>query len=106
MLVSTGEALSLLGDQKAAMERFEKALAMPDSDRISVRLAIAQLMATKRDKDGARRQIALALMEAQTGETLPAYRRATDGGCGRIPRHARLRTGADLPSTCAGCRRT
>jgi len=72
ILVSTGQALSLLSDEKGAMERFEKALAMPDSDRITVRLAIAKLMASEHDMDGARRQIALALMEGQTDETLPA----------------------------------
>jgi len=70
--VSTGQALSLLGDQKAAMERFEKALTSPNSDRVSVRLAIAHLMASQDHSDDARRQIALALMEAHTGETLPA----------------------------------
>lgn len=71
-LVLTGLALSLLGDQKGAMERFERALATPDSDRISVRLAIAQLMASQGHLNDAERQIALALMEGQTGETLPA----------------------------------
>src|SRR6202043_2296222 len=38
VFVSTGQALSLLGDQKAAMERFERALQVPGSDGISVRL--------------------------------------------------------------------
>jgi tetratricopeptide (TPR) repeat protein len=71
VLVSTGQALSLLGDQNAAMERFARALTAPDSDRVSVRLAIARLMASQDHPDDARRQIALALMEAQTGETLP-----------------------------------
>jgi tetratricopeptide (TPR) repeat protein len=72
ILVSTGQALSLLANQKGAMERFERALAVPDSDRISVRLAIAQLMASQRHPEDAQRQIALALMEGQTEETLPA----------------------------------
>ncbi|MFZ0958095.1 MAG: tetratricopeptide repeat protein, partial [Candidatus Sulfotelmatobacter sp.] len=72
VLVSTGQALSLLGDQKGAMERFERALAMPGSDRISVRLAIAQVMASEGHLDDAQRQIALALMEGQTEEALPA----------------------------------
>ena len=72
VFVSTGQALSLLGDQKGAMERFERALQVPESDRISVRLAIAELMANHGDLVDAQRQIALALMEAQTGETLPA----------------------------------
>jgi tetratricopeptide (TPR) repeat protein len=69
--VSTGEALSALGDQKAAMERFEKALDAPDSDRVAVRLAIAKLMASEDHTNDAQRQIALALMEARIGETLP-----------------------------------
>ena len=72
VLVSTGQALSLLADPKGAMERFERALAMPDSDRIAVRLAIAQLMANEGHPNDAQRQIALALMEGQTEETLPA----------------------------------
>jgi tetratricopeptide (TPR) repeat protein len=77
IFISTGQALSLLGDQKAAMERFERALAASDSaatdnDRITVRLAIAQLMASQGHTEDAQRQIALALMEGQTGETLPA----------------------------------
>jgi tetratricopeptide (TPR) repeat protein len=71
VFVSTGEALSALGDQKAAMERFEKALDAPDSDRVAVRLAIAKLMASEDHPNDAQRQIALALMEARTGETLP-----------------------------------
>jgi tetratricopeptide (TPR) repeat protein len=71
IFVSTGQALSLLGDQNAAMQRFEQALTAPNSDRVSVRLAIAQLMASQGHPDDARRQIALALMEAHTGETLP-----------------------------------
>ena len=59
------------------MERFRKALTAPGSDRISVRMAIAQLMAhrVKRTMRGA--QIALALMEAETGETAAGDRRAT-----------------------------
>jgi tetratricopeptide (TPR) repeat protein len=71
VFVSTGQALSTLGDDKAAMERFEKALDAPNSDRISVRLAIGRLMASQDHPIDAQRQIALALMEARTGETLP-----------------------------------
>ena len=69
--VSTGKALSTLGDQNAAMERFRKALTTPDGDRVSVRLAVATLMAQQNRGDDASRQIALALMEAQAGETTP-----------------------------------
>lgn len=69
--VSTGKALSNIGDQKGAMVRFQKALATPNSDRINVRLAIAQLMAQQDHSEDAQRQIALALMEGATGETAP-----------------------------------
>jgi tetratricopeptide (TPR) repeat protein len=69
IFLSTGEALSTLGDQAAAMERFRTALAAPGSNRVSVRLAIGQLMAQQGHPMDAERQIALALMEAQAGET-------------------------------------
>jgi len=65
----TGEALSLLGDEDAAMTRFTRALTTPGADRVGVRLAIAQLMAHQGHDDDARRQIALAVMEAEGGET-------------------------------------
>ncbi len=71
VFVFTGEALSHLGDQNAAMERFRRALTMPASDRVTVRLAIAQLMANENHSDDASRQIALSLMEAEAGTTLP-----------------------------------
>jgi len=69
--VSTGEALSTLGDQKAAMQRFSKALTAPWANRVSVRLAIAHLMAQQGHTEEAQRQIALAQMEAATGDTEP-----------------------------------
>jgi len=71
IFITTGEALNTLGDQKAAMESFRRALLAPGSDRIGVRLSIAQLMAQQGRDDDAGRQIALALMEAQAGETMP-----------------------------------
>jgi tetratricopeptide (TPR) repeat protein len=69
--VSTGEALDAIGDHAAAMERFRKALAATGSDRISVRLAIAQLMAEQGHSEDAERQIALAQMEGEAGATAP-----------------------------------
>jgi tetratricopeptide (TPR) repeat protein len=69
--ISTGEALSTLGDHAAAMERFRKALTSPGSDRVGVRLAIAQLMAEQGHSDDAERQIALAQMEGEAGEATP-----------------------------------
>jgi tetratricopeptide (TPR) repeat protein len=71
VLISTGEALSTIGDQGAAMNRFQRALEAPHSDRVSVRLAIAQLMAQKGQSQEAERQIALAWMEAEAGDTSP-----------------------------------
>lgn len=71
ILVETGEALSTLGEESAAMERFKIALDLPQSDRIAVRLAIAQLMALQDHTDDAERQVALAMMEAEAGETSP-----------------------------------
>lgn len=69
--VSTGEALSTLGDHRAAMERFRHALDAPGSNRVSIRLAIAQVQAQQGREEDAERQIALALMEAEAGETVP-----------------------------------
>ncbi len=71
IFIATGEALSTLGDQRSAMERFQKALTTPNSNRVGVRLAIAQLMAQQDHTGDAERQIGLALMEAAAGETAP-----------------------------------
>jgi tetratricopeptide (TPR) repeat protein len=69
--VSTGEALSTLGDHAAAMERFRAALTAPGSDRVGVRLAIARLMAEQDHSEDAERQIALAQMEGDAGDAAP-----------------------------------
>lgn len=71
VLVSTGEALSELGEQDAAMDRFRRALEIPNNDRVGIRLAIAQLMAQQGRSEDANRQIALGWMEAAAGETKP-----------------------------------
>lgn len=69
--VSTGQALAELGDKKAAMDRYRRALEMPQSNRVSVRLAIAQTMAQQDRNDDAQREVALAMMEAAGGDSLP-----------------------------------
>jgi tetratricopeptide (TPR) repeat protein len=69
--IATGEALSTLGDHAAAMERFRRALDAPNSNRVSVRLAIAQVMSQQGQEEAAEREVALALMEAAGGETAP-----------------------------------
>jgi tetratricopeptide (TPR) repeat protein len=71
IFVATGQTLSALGDQKGAMDRFQKALTAPNSNRFAVRLAIAQLMAQQDDSQDVERQISLGLMEAEAGETVP-----------------------------------
>jgi len=71
VLISTGEALSLLGDREAAMRRFESALQASKSNRLDVRLAVARQMISDGQWDDARRQVALGLMEARTGEDPP-----------------------------------
>lgn len=72
IFVATGEAFSALGDQKAAMARFTRALETPKANRVSVRLAIAHLMEEQGHEDDAQRQVALGLMEAGAGDTTPA----------------------------------
>ena len=69
VFLTTGEALNTLGEQKAAMARFERALSARDADRVAVRLAIAHLMVSRDQMNDARRQVTLALMEASVGRT-------------------------------------
>ncbi len=69
--ISIGDALSTLGDLNAAMGLFRKALDAPGADRVGVRLAIAQVMTQQGHADDAERQIALAWMEAEAGDTAP-----------------------------------
>jgi predicted Zn-dependent protease len=69
--VSTGQALGTLGENQAAMDRYRKALQIPQGNRVGVRLAIAQTMAQQGHNDDAEREVGLALMEAQAGESQP-----------------------------------
>jgi tetratricopeptide (TPR) repeat protein len=69
--ISTGEALGALGDHAGAMDRFKRALIASGSDRVAVRLAIAQLMAEQGHSEDAERQIALAQMEGDAGDAAP-----------------------------------
>ncbi len=65
ILMDTGEAFLTLGDRASAMQRFARALDVPNGDRIGVRLAIAQVFMRKGHYDDARRQIALGFAEAR-----------------------------------------
>jgi len=69
--ISTGQALAELGDSKAAMDRYRRALELPQANRVSVRLAIAHTMAQQDRNDDAQREVALAMMEAAAGDSLP-----------------------------------
>ena len=68
ILMATGEALLILGDNKAAMQRYSRALDAPSSDRVEVRLALARLFVQSGHRDDARDQVAFALAEARIGE--------------------------------------
>lgn len=72
IFIATGEALSTLGDQDGAMVRFGKALESTQTNRLSVRLAIARLMAQQAHTADAERQIVLGQMEADAGDSSPA----------------------------------
>ena len=52
ILMATGGALLALGDRDAAMQRFSRALDIPNGDRIGVRLAIAQVFLRVCDRLG------------------------------------------------------
>ncbi|MGH9503240.1 MAG: tetratricopeptide repeat protein [Terriglobales bacterium] len=71
VLVSTADALTTIGDHDAAMQRFERALTVPNNNRLDARLAVARLMAEDGEWNDARRQIALGLMEVRGGQTPP-----------------------------------
>ena len=71
VLLDTGEALLVLGDRNAAMDRFARALDAPDADRVEVRLAIARLFVREGKMEDARQQVALAFAEARVGEASP-----------------------------------
>jgi tetratricopeptide (TPR) repeat protein len=71
VLVSTAEALNMIGERDAAMDRFERALAAPDTNRMDVRLAVGKVMAEDGQWDDAHRQIALGLMEVREGDAPP-----------------------------------
>ena len=65
ILMSTGGALLALGDRDAAMQRFSRALDVPNGDRLGVRLSVAQVFLRQGHYDDARRQIALGFAEAR-----------------------------------------
>jgi tetratricopeptide (TPR) repeat protein len=71
ILTATGEALLTLGDRNAAMQRFSRALEVPGSNRIGIRLALAQIFLRQGHADEARRQIALGFAEVRMLPDVP-----------------------------------
>ena len=71
ILLDTGDALLTLGDQKAAMDRFARALEAPDANRVEARLAIARLFVKYGHDEDAKQQISLGFAESRIGEAPP-----------------------------------
>jgi tetratricopeptide (TPR) repeat protein len=71
VLMATGEALIALGDEQAAMDRYSRALDIPDSDRIGTRLALARLFAQQGRRSDAQQQVSLGFAESRVGEANP-----------------------------------
>jgi tetratricopeptide (TPR) repeat protein len=68
VLMSTGEAFLIMGENDAAMQRYARALDAPGADRVEVRLALARLFAESGRRNDAQQQVAFALAEARIGE--------------------------------------
>jgi tetratricopeptide (TPR) repeat protein len=71
ILLSTGSALMTIGDENAAMQRFERALDAPDAERVDARLQIARLFGRQGKWNDARQQISIAFAESRIGEAEP-----------------------------------
>ncbi|MBV8207971.1 MAG: tetratricopeptide repeat protein, partial [Acidobacteria bacterium] len=71
VLLATGDALLVLGDRQAAMDRFSRALEAPDAEKVDIRLALARLFQKEGHYDDARQQVSLAFAEARIGEAAP-----------------------------------
>lgn len=68
VLMANGEALLVMGERQQAMQRYGRALNAPNSDRVEVRLALAQLFANYGDRNEAAQQVSFGLAEARIGE--------------------------------------
>lgn len=68
VLMADGEALLTLGERDAAMQRYGRALNAPHSDRVEVRLALANLFAETGNYNEAAQQVSFGLAEARIGE--------------------------------------
>jgi tetratricopeptide (TPR) repeat protein len=71
VLMATGEALLIMGNNQAAMDRYARALDAADADRVSTRLALARLFVEEGHREQAQQQVSLGFAEARVGETGP-----------------------------------
>lgn len=71
ILLNTGTALLVLGEQNAAMQRFARGLEAPDANRVQARLLFAQVFVKQYKFDAAQQQVALAFAESRVGEASP-----------------------------------
>ncbi len=69
ILMATGEALLIMGDNHGAMQRYSRALDAPGADRVEVRLALARLFAQAGRHRDSQDQVAFAMAEARIGES-------------------------------------
>jgi tetratricopeptide (TPR) repeat protein len=69
ILMATGSALLSLGETDAAMQRFTRALDVPNGDRLGVRLAIAAVFMRQGHSDEVHRQLALGFAEARIDQS-------------------------------------
>ena len=71
VLMATGEALLIMGQQQAAMDRYARALDATDSDHVQTRLALARLFAQQGRPEDAQQQVSLGFAEARIEATGP-----------------------------------
>ena len=71
VLMATGEALLIMGQPQAAMDRYARALDATDSDHVSTRLALARLFAQQGRPEDAQQQISLGFAEARIDASTP-----------------------------------
>ena len=71
VLMATGEALLIMGQHQAAMDRYARALDATDSDHVQTRLALARLFAQQGRPEDAQQQISLGFAEARIEAITP-----------------------------------
>jgi tetratricopeptide (TPR) repeat protein len=71
VLMATGDALMIIGEHQAAMDRYARALDAPNSDRVGTRLALARLFAESGHPDETQQQVSLGFAESRVGEANP-----------------------------------